>query len=65
MGTISATVYLPDSTNKTMPLDPMITTEEVVVKIVQMLGLSEPKFFCLCEVDTNQGATSFGVSFTA
>ncbi|BFI34180.1 hypothetical protein MPTK2_4g21760 [Marchantia polymorpha subsp. ruderalis] len=60
MGTISATVYLPDSTNKTMPLDPMITTEEVVVKIVQMLGLSEPKFFCLCEVDTNQEEKTLG-----
>ncbi|KAL2630658.1 hypothetical protein R1flu_015344 [Riccia fluitans] len=60
MGNISATIYLPDSTNKTMPLDPMITTEEVVVKIVQMLALSEAKYFCLCEVDENQEEKTLG-----
>ncbi|CAM6089862.1 unnamed protein product [Calypogeia fissa] len=60
VGNISATIYLPDSTSKSMPLDPMITTEEVVVKIVQILGLSEPKYFCLYEVDPNQVEKSLG-----
>ncbi|KAL3688553.1 hypothetical protein R1sor_014862 [Riccia sorocarpa] len=60
MGNISATIYLPDSTNKTIPLDPVMTTEEVVVKIVQMLGLSEAKYFCLCEVDEDEEEKTLG-----
>lgn len=41
---------------QSIDLDPMVTSEEVVVKIVQILGLSEPKYFCLYEVDPDQGA---------